>query len=222
MRPARRAPVDTLHHGLINSAAPAMTVTLLQAEGLCFAYPGNPLIEGASFAILPGLTLVRGGDGRGKTTLLRLLAGTLKPGAGVIHRHAVEVFFEQPADPMHDGAVAQDWLAALAPRFANWDEERACELMQAYGLQAHIHKPLYMLSTGSRRKLGLVAAAASGAALTLLDTPYAALDAPSGRVLTRSLIDAAAGRQRAWVLADGELHPGLAGVALAGLIDLGD
>jgi ABC-type multidrug transport system ATPase subunit len=199
-----------------------MTNTLLQAEGLCFTYPGNPLIEGLSFPIRPGLTLVRGGDGRGKTTLLGLLAGTLKPGAGVIHRHAVEVFFEQPSDPAHDAAVARDWLAALMPRFARWDDELACELIQSYGLQMHIHKPLYMLSTGSRRKLGLVAAAAAGAALTLLDTPYAALDAPSSRVLTRTLIEAAADQRRAWVLADGELPAGLASVTLARLIDLGD
>jgi ABC-type transport system involved in cytochrome c biogenesis ATPase subunit len=209
-------------------AAPAMSTTLLQAEGLGFAYPGHCLFSDLTFAIRPGLTLVRGGDGRGKTTLLRLLAGTLAPGAGVIHRQATGVFHDQAADRAHDATVARDWLAAWVPRHAAWDDRLAGELTAAFGLAGHIDKPLYMLSTGSRRKLGLVAAAASGAALTLLDTPYAALDAPSGRVLTRLLAEAAAGQRRAWVLADGELPAGLASLPvlpvlpLAGLVDLGD
>ena len=208
----------------MNPASPATRI-LLQAEGLGFAYPGHQVFAGLCFAIRPGLTLVRGGDGRGKTTLLRLLAGTLAPGAGAVHRQAAEVFHEQAADRAHDATVARDWLAALKPRHAAWDDRLAGELTAAFGLAAHVDKPLYMLSTGSRRKLGLVAAAASGAALTLLDTPYAALDAPSGRVLTRLLAEAAAGQRRAWVLADGELPAGLAGLPvlpLAGLVDLGD
>lgn len=211
----------------MNPASPA-SMTLLQAEGLGFAYPGHQVFAGLCFAIHPGLTLVRGGDGRGKTTLLRLLAGTLAPCAGAIHRPAAEVFHEQAADRAHDAIVARDWLAALMPRHAAWDDRLAAELTAAFGLAAHIDKPLYMLSTGSRRKLGLVGAAASGAALTLLDTPFAALDAPSGRVLTRLLAEAAAGQRRAWVLADGELPvslagvPGLPGPPIAGLVDLGD
>lgn len=208
----------------MNPAAPATPVTtaLLWAEDLGFTYPGHPLLAGLYFAIRPGLTLVRGGDGRGKTTLLRLLAGTLAPGSGDIHRHAAEVFHEQPADRAHDETVALDWLAALRTRYAGWDEELARSLMSAHGLNEHAHKPLYMLSTGSRRKLGLVAAAASSAALTLLDTPYAGLDAPSSRVLTQLLAEAATSECRAWVLADGECPAGLTNVPLAGLIDLGD
>jgi ABC-type multidrug transport system ATPase subunit len=79
-----------------------------------------------------------------------------------------------------------------------------------------------MLSTGSRRKLGLVAAAASGATLTLLDTPYGGLDAPSSRVLSQLLAEAAQGTQRAWVVADHGLPTALDGVPLAGVLDLGD
>ena len=50
--------------------------TILQAAGLGFQFAeGPPLFVDLSFRILPGVTLVRGGDGRGKTTLMRLLAG---------------------------------------------------------------------------------------------------------------------------------------------------
>ena len=52
-------------------------------------------------------------------------------------------------------------------------------LIQAFELTPHLEKPLYMLSTGSKRKVWLAAAFASGAAVTLLDQPFAALDKAS-------------------------------------------
>lgn len=155
--------------------------------------------------IAPGLTLLRGGEGRSKTRLLRQLAG------------------ERPAAAEHDAVVAQAWLDQRRQRFASsWRAAVAAALIEGFGLAEHMAKPLFMLSAGSRRKVGLVAAAASGAALTLLDTPYAALDARSGRLLSELLAEAAEGTDRAWVLAGYELPVALAGVRLAGLIDLGD
>ena len=92
-------------------------------------------------------------------------------------------------------------------------------LMQALDLTLHLEKPLYMLSTGSKRKVWLAAALASGAALTLLDEPFAALDRSSIRSVLDLLREAASHRQRAWVVADYEAPPG---VPLAQHIDLGD
>ncbi len=206
----------------LEAALPAASLPLLQADQLGFAHAERVLFAGLDFAIHPGLTLVRGGDGRGKTTLLHLLAGTLQPQHGALQRRAHTVYWEHPADAQHDATVARAWLVALQGRHTRWNEAMALSLADAWALVEHLDKPLYMLSTGSRRKLGLVAAAASGAPLTLLDTPYAALDAPSARVLNQVLAEAASGRERAWVLADGERPAGLAGVTLAGCIDLGD
>lgn len=194
---------------------------LCRAFEVGFSHPGHTLFAGLSFAIGPGLTLLRGGDGRGKTTLLRLIAGAIAPSAGAIECDAAPVFFETPADPTHDDLVVRDWLAARQQRFAGWRADLADGLVEDFGLAEHIAKPMFMLSTGSRRKVGLVAAAASCAPLTLVDMPYAALDAPSSRRLTRLLADAAAQATRAWVIADHERPDALAGVHLA-VIDLGD
>lgn len=196
--------------------------TLLRARDLGFAHPGHTLFAGLCFGVGPGLTLVRGGDGRGKTSLLRLIAGEIAPTAGRIERDAAPLFFEAPAEPAHDAVVVRDWLAARQQRFEGWRADLAAELIEGFGLAEHIDKPMFMLSTGSRRKVGLVAAAASQAPLTLVDMPYAAIDAPSGRLLTRLLADAAVHPTRAWVIADHELPAGLAGLGGLAVVDLGD
>jgi ABC-type multidrug transport system ATPase subunit len=197
-------------------------MNLLEAERLALSFSGTPLFDGLSFQLRPGLTLLRGGELCGKSTLLRLIAGTQAADSGSLHRVARDCFHEQPADPAHDAIVARAWLATRQATFADWDAELAETLVDAFGLGEHLDKPMYMLSAGSRRKVGLVAAAASGAELTLLDTPFAALDSASCRVLASLLAEAADSEHRAWVLADYELPPPLAGIRLAGVIDLGD
>jgi ABC-type transport system involved in cytochrome c biogenesis ATPase subunit len=88
---------------------------------------------------------------------------------------------------------------------------------EGFGLGPHLHKPLYALSTGSRRKSGLAAALASGAALTLLDDPAAALDAASVAYLKQALAVSGAPQGRAIVVASSDE---LSDVPLAGTIML--
>ena len=78
------------------------------------------------------------------------------------------------------------------------------ELAQALKLDAHLGKKLFMLSAGSRRKVALVGLLASGATVTGLDQPYAALDMASIQVLREFLDDMAAHATRSWVVADYE------------------
>lgn len=188
--------------------------TVVRAQGL-----GLHALSGLSFSVGPGLTWVRGGEGRGKTTLLRVLAGQLVPATGTLERLPGAPWFEDPDDPAEDDTVAQAWLDTRRRRHRAWDRALEARLAEAFGLAEHLPKPLYMLSKGSRRKVGLVGALASNALLTLVDSPFAALDAVSVRLLTALLLEAAAGAQRAWVVADYECPDALAGVPV---IDLGD
>jgi ABC-type multidrug transport system ATPase subunit len=85
-----------------------------------------------------------------------------------------------------------------------WSEDTQNELITALQLTPHLDKRLNMLSTGSRRKVGLVAALASGATVTLLDQPFVSLDANSIRVLQEILRDTCQGPDRACLIADYE------------------
>jgi ABC-type multidrug transport system ATPase subunit len=204
---------------------------VLQADGLYFAYPQRPLFTNWSARIPPGITLVRGGDGVGKTTLLRLLAGALPAQAGQLQIHGIrlaeqpqayrqEVFRADPRSEAHDQITPTDWFKSLARLYPGLDQRTWSDLVEGLGLGPHLEKPIYMLSTGSKRKVWLAAGFASGAALTLLDEPFAALDKTSTGFVMEMLEEAASHHPaRAWVLAD-YTAPG--DVSLAGVIDLGD
>ena len=198
------------------------TIAFLRARDLTFSHGGHAVLGPLNFSVGPGLTWVCGGDGKGKTTLLRLMAGRLQPTQGTLVFDAKTVFDEGCSDPSLDETSAQTWLADLQPLFPGWDHALHSQLGEALGLADHLHKPLFMLSAGSRRKVGLLAAAASGAHLTLLDVPFAALDAPSSRALTQVLQSASKNNTRAWVVADYERPAWVLGLGRARLIELGD
>lgn len=204
-----------------SSTLPAGPAPLLHVEGLCAPWPEPPLFEALSFAIGPGLAFVRGGDGRGKTTLLRLLAGRLAPRAGRVSA-AGPVWLADAGDASDDGVVARDWLARARDTLPPWDETTETGLLDAFALREHLGKELFRLSTGTRRKLALVAAFAGGAPVVLLDAPFAGLDGPSRAVLGERLERAAASASRACVVADHEPPLAFDRLRLAAAIDLGD
>ncbi len=84
----------------------------------------------------------------------------------------------------------------------HWNPQLQSDLTEALDLLPHLDKKLFMLSTGSRRKVALVGLLASGAKVTCLDQPFAALDAPSARVIREFLADMADHPTRTWVVAD--------------------
>ena len=93
---------------------------LLHLEQLRFAYADHVLFDGLNAHITPGLTWVRGGDGRGKTTLLRLIAGELKPASGHV-RHAGALFYADMREAKLDDVLAHAWLAQQAQQFTKWN-----------------------------------------------------------------------------------------------------
>ncbi|MDT8991042.1 ATP-binding cassette domain-containing protein [Curvibacter sp. APW13] len=207
-----------------------MSSALYHAQALQGRSPdGRPLFALPALELPPGVHLVLGDEGTGKTTLLRLLAGEFPAhvGQAVLCGHDLhqapaayrqDVAWFDPANTAWEQTVVNDLWAEQSIRFARWNAELLEDLAQALGLQEHRAKPMYMLSTGSRRKALTAAALASGAALTLLDMPFAALDAGACRVLREVLADCADHPTRAFVVAD---YAAPTGVAVQQRIELG-
>lgn len=155
----------------------------------------------------PGLVAVTGDEGAGKTRLLRQLAGDPPPQPG--HARCDDALWLDLSLPGQDDLLPADVWEALRRRCPRWDALLQEDLAEALGLGPHLQKKLFMLSTGSRRKVALVGLLASGAAVTCLDQPFAALDAGSAGVLRDFLAEAAGHATRTWVVADYEADPRL-------------
>jgi ABC-type multidrug transport system ATPase subunit len=197
---------------------------------LHFSYGEQLLFSQFSAHIAAGVTLIQGGDGRGKSTLLRLLAGALPATSGSLERQGLRlsevpeaykagVFWLDSRTEAFDALSPRAYFASLPAQFDQFDAALLAALVEGLGLAEHQDKSLYMLSTGSKRKVWIAAAIASGAAVLLLDDPFAALDPPSIRFITQLLQAAATQTQRAWVISGFAAPPG---VVLAQVIDLGD
>ena len=92
----------------------------------------------------------------------------------------------------------------MAHPLPQWNSALLQELSEALDMERHRNKPLYMLSTGSRRKVMLIAGLASGATVTLLDQPFVSLDQHSVKTIKAFLREAAEAPDRAWIVADYE------------------
>ena len=188
---------------------------ILRVQALNFAYAGEPpLVRDWSATLGAGVTLLHGDTGSGKSTLLRLLAGAL-PATGRLTLAGVrfdeeaaayrrKVFFCDPATDSFDQRTARDTTALLGAGDPHFNADRWQGLVDGFALAPHLDKPMVMLSTGSRRKLWLAAALASGRALVLLDEPTGGLDAASVGCLWGELMRCAERSDQAVVVASAE------------------
>ena len=161
-------------------------------------------IHNLSFTWPAGVSWICGDEGTGKTTLLRLLAGDVQATAGQLIAPQGDVFWLDLQDAAHDTTTVQACWDGLRARWPNWNDGLLHDLAEELDMVQHLDKRLNMLSAGSRRKVMVIAALASGAAVTLLDQPFAALDFGSIGILKEFLHEAAEHPSRAWIVADYE------------------
>lgn len=203
-------------HPPSQAAAP---VALLRASALHLRWGERAVFTHLDLNIEPGLTLVHGDESCGKSSLLRLLAGDLAPQSGAFFLNGVPAdasalrqasYWTDMRSDAHDTISARSYWASLQTRYPAWDAVALDALVHGLGLAEHADKPLYMLSTGSKRKVWLAAAFASGARLLLIDEPFAALDRASAACVGHWLGQAAQRTNRACVIADYQAPAGLA------------
>ena len=157
-----------------------------------------PLQIWQGLRILPGLNAVTGDEGTGKTRLLQSLADS-----------GTDALWLDLRLPGRDQQTSAEVWHGIRQHSPAWDQALCDDLLEALGLQEHLGKQMFMLSTGSRRKVALTGLLASGATITCLDQPYASLDMASIAVLREFLGDMGEHPTRAWLVADYEADPAL-------------
>ena len=170
------------------------------------SFSGVPVLRGVSLqATSGGITAVLGPSGCGKTTLLRLVAGFIRPDAGSIEIGGQEVSGPSrhvPPEARRLGYLAQEGalfphltvaenIAFGLPRRARRDTARLHRLLELVSLDtALVGRYPHELSGGQQQRVALARTLAPEPKLILLDEPFSALDA-SLRAETRALVAAA-------------------------------
>jgi heme exporter protein A len=141
---------------------------LLKGEGLALMRGGRLLFERLDLALHPGEALhVIGPNGSGKSSLIRLIAGLLKPAAGRIER----------ADAaLADEGLAFDGELPLGRALSFWAGPKLTQALAVFELEQLAHVPVRLLSTGQAKRARMARVVASDAPLWLLDEPLNGLD----------------------------------------------
>ena len=183
------------------AATPAATALRADAVSLAFRRRGQPAVQAldrVSLEVRPGeLTALIGPDGGGKTTLIRLAAGLLRPDSGAMTVLGIDAarepqriqdrvsYMPQRFGLYEDLTVAEN-LRLYADLHGVSEEERAGRLprlMEMTALGPFQTRPVGKLSGGMKQKLGLACALVRSPELLLLDEPTVGVDPLSRREL---------------------------------------
>ncbi len=162
---------------------------VLIAENLSKSFDQKHLFENASMHIRKGERVVLvGGNGVGKTTLLRILTGALTPDSGEVRLGAnVRIgIYEQGQSSLIDSRTALEEVHASCPALTLTAVRNA---MAAFLFKGDdVFKPVSVLSGGEKARVALLKLIFSGANFLLLDEPTNHLDAASREALENALM----------------------------------
>ncbi|MEP6884964.1 MAG: cytochrome c biogenesis heme-transporting ATPase CcmA [Gammaproteobacteria bacterium] len=138
---------------------------------------------------------VAGPNGTGKTTLLRVACGLLRPEQGQVRWHGKSIsssrleFQAALAYASHEPALKADLTALENLRFAVGLKRRVSTQalwasLERTGVAACAELPARVLSAGQRRRVAMARVLAMDASLWLLDEPFANLDAAGAELIS--------------------------------------
>lgn len=151
---------------------------LIRAEQLSCQRGGRQVFSRLDLGVSAGQLLwLRGPNGSGKTSLLRLLAGLAQPESGAVLRPGGTPAYIGHSNALKDELLVHEALSFLCSLQGQPPERPAMRLaLEHFGLRGRLNTPVRRLSQGQRRKLALSRLRLSPASVWLLDEPYDALD----------------------------------------------
>lgn len=167
---------------------------MIEAHNLNFSYhpeSPEPLIEKFSLTVEKGERIaIIGKNGRGKSTLLRLLAGDLEPLTGDIKRSdnlSIGYFGQTNIDRLHPKNTIEEEIATANQKLNRTQIMAICGLMMFSGDKAS--KPNSVLSGGEKSRVLIGKIVATPCNLLLLDEPTHHLDMESIEALIDAIED---------------------------------
>ena len=165
----------------------------IEVEKVWFSYDGSDVLKDVSFVLEQGEFLgIIGPNGGGKTTLLKLLLGILKP-----HRGKIRVLGQEPNDASHRvGYLPQHAEFAhnfpisvmdvalmgrlarsrIGGRYTREDRKKAQAVLEQVGMWEYRHRIIGSLSGGQRQRVFIARALATEPEILFLDEPTASVD----------------------------------------------
>jgi zinc transport system ATP-binding protein len=170
---------------------------LIRLEGVDFSYGGGPaVLEGVDLEVAPGeFVAIAGPNGGGKTTLVRIVVGLLRPTAGSARLFGQSpwrapgrsrvAYLAQRAQLGIDAPVTVRELVTagrtvrrgLVPRLTRADRDVVDEAVERVGLAHSRSTPLQRLSGGQQQRAFIAKALAAEPELLVLDEPTTGVDA---------------------------------------------
>ncbi len=174
----------------------------IRVAGLTKRFVGTTAVEGATFDIARGEIFgLVGPDGAGKTTVMRMLAGVMRPDAGSIEIDDVDVVADPEQAKLHLSYMPQRFglyedltvdenirfYADLFEVPRKLRDERTGPLLAASNMEAFRRRLAGQLSGGMKQKLGLICSLIHTPQVLLLDEPTTGVDPVSRRDFWRIL-----------------------------------
>jgi len=156
-------------------------VNLLNLESVSKAFDIRPLLDGVSLGVAQGERIgIVGRNGDGKSTLLKIMAGTLAPDAGrVAKSNAVQIGILSQADNALPGSTVREVVLGDLPIHEWASNSRIREVLQGlFGGHSDdlLDRKFHSLSGGERRRVNLAKLLVDDLDLILLDEPTNHLD----------------------------------------------
>ena len=170
---------------------------LLELRGIAKFFGSRCIFKSVELAVARGTVhLLTGANGTGKSTLMRLMAGLLRPSAGSCECHAAEgrVAYLGHATFLYPGLTALEnldfWSKAQS---LGLKEANLMAFLERVGLERHAHERAGIFSRGMAQRLNLARALLIEPELLLLDEPGTGLDRRAATILREEIVRA---RQR--------------------------
>lgn len=167
---------------------------MLRIDHLSKRYGNHVLFQALTVTFPPGCIALCEEESTGKSSLLGIIAGVIRPDAGDVWIDGYSLTNAPQQAKTRLAYVPDDCFAfpaqtgrgllnSVASEKSTTLDEATLELAYRLGLEPHLDKRFDQMSTGTRRKVFLAAAALGDPALIVADGPTNGLDAPARAVL---------------------------------------